>query len=339
MRNTSFHSRRLSMKSMAAAVATVAALNSGFAHANSDTDYPNHTITIVVPHAPGGSVDSLARIFAAKLGEELKQSVVVDNRPGASGLIGAGMVARAVPDGYTLYINASIHNINPLLFEKTMKFDAVKDFTAISGLAQGALIFSVNNNVPAKTVQEFVSALKASPSKYSFATSGMGSAGHLAIAQFAYETGLSELKIPIVLYKGGGPALNDLVGGQVHAMMDPMLSSLPMVKAGKTRALAVTGNKRSPALPDVPTMQEAGLKNFEFYSWYGLWSPAKLPEAIRIKLDTATEKIMAAPSMKEQLDKLGFESSYRNSADFSKYIQSEVARYRTTIQQAKITAE
>jgi len=327
------------MNTLAAAVAGLAFVGSAHAQAGPEGAYPNRPVTIVVPHPPGGSVDALARMFAVKLGEELKQSVVVDNRPGASGLVGAGTVARAAPDGYTLYINASIHNINPLLYQKTMKFDAVKDFTAISGLAQGALIFSVSQSVPAQSVQEFIGLLKASPNKYSFATTGIGSASHLAMAQFAFDAGLADLKIPIVLYKGGGPALTDLVGGQVHALADPMLSSLPMVRAGKIRALAVTGNKRSPVLPDVPTMQEAGLKNFEFYSWYGLWAPAKLPEAIRKKLDAASEKSMATQSIKDQLDKLGFESTYRNSSDFAQYIQSETARYQHIIQQARITAE
>jgi tripartite-type tricarboxylate transporter receptor subunit TctC len=339
MKTPSFKSRRFYVKALASALFGVALLGSAYAQNSADAAYPDRTITIVVPYAPGGSVDSLARIFAAKLGEELKTSVIVDNRPGASGIIGAQAVARATPDGYTLYVNASIHNINPFLYEKTIKYDAVKDFTAISSLAQGALIFSVNSGIPAKTVQEFVGVVKADPGKYNFATSGLGSAGHLAIAQFAYDAGLANLKIPIVLYKGAGPALTDLAGGQVSAMMDPMLSSIPMVKSGKIRALAVTSSKRSPLLPEVPTLQEAGLKGFEFYSWYGLWAPAKLPEPIRAKLDAVSAKIMGSAAMKDQLEKLGFESTYRNSADFSKFIQSETSRYRFIIQQAHIQSE
>ena len=339
MRNTSFRSRRFCMKGIAAVVGGLALAASLPAHAQPDASYPSRPITIVVPHPPGGSVDGLARIFAVKLGEELKQSIIIDNRAGASGMVGAGVVARAQPDGYTLYLNASIHNINPLLYGKKMSFDAVKDFTPISGLAQGALILSVNNDVPAKTVQEFVSIVKASPDKYNFATTGFGSAGHLAIAQFAYEAGLADLQIPIVLYKGGGPALTDLIGGQVHALADPMLSSLPMVQGGKIRALAVTGDKRSPLLPDVPTMQEAGLKDFEFYSWYGLWAPAGLPEPILKRLDAAAQNVMQSASMKEQLGNLGFESSYRNSVDFAQYIQTETAKYGAIIKQANITAE
>jgi len=309
------------------------------AHAEDAASYPSKPITIVVPHAPGGAVDGVARTFAAALADELKQSVVVDNRAGASGLVGAGTVARAPSDGYTLYINASIHNINPLLYKKTIKFDAIKDFTAISMLAQGALIFSVNPSVPAKTVKELVSVVKASPNSYSFVTSGFGSAGHIGIAQFMQETQIADLKVPIVLYKGAGPALADLIGGQVHAMMDPMLSSLPNVKAGKLRALAVTGKERSPLLPDVPTMRESGMGDFEFYSWYGLWSPANLPAPLRAKLEAASARIMQSPAMKTKLESYGFEVAYKNGRDFEKFIDSEVKRYDGVITKANITAD
>lgn len=250
------------LKSLVPALALAATLAP--AAASAQDAYPQRPITLVVPHPPGGSVDGVARIYAEQLAKELGQSVVVENRAGASGMIGAAYVARAAPDGYTLYLNASIHAINPLLYKKTIKFDAVKDFTPISELAQGALIFSINPKVPANNVQELVKTLKADPQKYSFATTGFGSAGHLAAASFLHENGLSQ--IPIVLYRGGGPALSDLIGGQVHALFDPMLSSLPMVRADKLRAVAVTGAERSPLLADVPSMREQGQKNFEFYS-------------------------------------------------------------------------
>ena len=264
------------LKSLVPALALAATLAP--AAASAQEAYPQRPITLVVPHPPGGSVDGVARIYAEQLAKELGQSVVVENRAGASGMIGAAYVARAAPDGYTLYLNASIHAINPLLYKKTIKFDAVKDFTPISELAQGALIFSINPKVPANNVQELVKTLKADPQKYSFATTGFGSAGHLAAASFLHENGLSQ--IPIVLYRGGGPALSDLIGGQVHALFDPMLSSLPMVRADKLRAVAVTGAERNPLLADVPSMREQGQKNFEFYSWYGLWGPAKLPAPV-----------------------------------------------------------
>jgi len=320
-----------------------AALIAGFSVANLATatevsSYPaRRAVTIVVPHPPGGSVDGVARLFADKLKDELGQSVLVENRAGASGMIGAAHVARAEPDGYTLYLNASIHNINPLLYKDKMQFDAVKDFTAVSLLAQGALIFSIHPDVPAQSVQELVDLVRTDPSKYNFITTGFGSASHLGISQFLNQYGLSD--IPVILYKGAGPALQDLVGGQVTGMMDPMLSSGPFVRSGQLRALAVTGKTRSPLLPDVPTAQEAGMKDFEMYSWYGLWGPAGLPEDVLRKLEAASQKIMASPEIKQRLDALGFESAYLNAADFQQYIDTEVAKYQQIIETAGIKLE
>jgi len=299
--------------------------------------YPERPVTIVVPHPPGGSVDGVARLFADKLKDELGQSVLVENRAGASGMIGGAYVARTAPDGYTLYLNASIHNINPLLYKDKMQFDAIKDFTAVSMLAQGALIFSIHPDVPAHSVQELVDLVKTDSSKYNFITTGFGSASHLGISQFLNQYGLSDM--PIILYKGGGPALQDLVGGQVTGLMDPMLSSGPFVRSGQLRALAVTGKTRSPLLPDVPTAQEAGMKDFEMYSWYGLWGPAGLPEHVIKKLEDASQKIMASPEMVQRLEALGFESAYRNATDFQQYINAEVAKYQRIIEAAGIKLE
>ncbi len=305
--------------------------------ATAQTVYPTKPITIVVPHAAGGAVDSVARFYANKLREELKESVVVENRAGASGMIGAEYVARSPADGYILYINASIHAINPLLYKTATRFDAIKDFTPISMLAQGALIFSVNPQVPANTVADLITKIKANPKQFSFATSGFGSAGHLGIAQFLYKN--DSTQIPIVLYKGAAPALQDLVGGQVQAMMDPMLSSLPLVKSGKLRPLAVTGGQRSPLLPDVPTLREAGMADQELYSWYGLWGPAKLPPEVLKKLNDASARNMADPEMKTRLVSMGFETAYKNSTNFEKYIDSETARYRAIIARSNIAIE
>ncbi len=325
-------------RGIAAAGGALAALALlGHAGTASAQAYPTKAITIVVPHAAGGSVDSVARFFADKLKDELKQTVLVENRAGASGMIGAEHVARSQPDGYTLYINASIHAINPLLYKKNIRFDAVKDFTPISMMAQGALIFSVNPQVPANSVAELITKMKANPKQFSFATSGFGSAGHLGVAQFLYKTDSTE--IPIVLYKGAAPALQDLVGGQVQAMMDPMLSSLPFVKAGKLRALAVTGSQRSPLLPDVPTLAEAGMADQELYSWYGLWGPANLPPAVLKTLGEASARVMAQPDMKSRLINLGFEPAYKNSADFAKFIDEETTRYRAIIEKANIKVD
>ena len=317
-------------------VAAAAALAAFSAHA-AEGDYPSRPITIVVPHAPGGPVDGVARMFADKLKDELGQSVVVENRAGASSMIGAASVARSAPDGYTLYINASLHSINPLLYKSSIKYDAVKDFTPISLLAQGPLAFLVNPAIKATTAQEFAREIKAAPEKISFATGGFGAADHLASAYFLHEIGHTE--VPIVLYKGGAPALQDLMGGAVQAKMDAMLTALPLVKAGKVRALAVTGATRSPLLPDVPTMREAGFKDFEFTSWYGFWAPGKLPPAITTRLDQAAKNIMTMPEVQNKLSGLGFATDYRNSTAFASFMDGEIKRYKTVIDAAKIKAD
>lgn len=321
------------------ATATMTALISGAAMTAPAlaASYPSQPITIVVPHAPGGPVDNVARLFANKLQDELKQNVIVENRAGASSMIGASHVARSNPDGYTLYINASIHSINPLLYKEKIQFDAVKDFTAISLLAQGPLLFLVNPSVTATTAKDFASDLKANPEKYNFATGGFGAADHLASAYFLHESG--QKNIPIALYKGGAPALQDLIGGSVSAKMDAILTALPLVQSGKVRALAVTSAKRSPLLPDVPTMQEAGFKDFEFSSWYGLWAPANLPADVTQTLNKAAERIMELPEMRDRLASLGFTADYRGPDGFAKFINSEMARYQSIITAADIRVD
>ena len=322
---------------LATAAAAVLATSLPLAAHAAEGDYPNRPITIVVPHAPGGPVDGVARMFAERLKEELGQTVVVDNRAGASSMIGAAYVARSAPDGYTLYINASLHSINPLLYKDRIKYDSVKDFTAISLLAQGPLVFLVNPSVKATTPQEFAKEIKLAPDKINFGTGGFGAADHLASAYFLHEIGRAD--IPIVLYKGGAPALQDLMGGAVQAKMDAMLTALPLVKGGKVRALAVTGATRSPLLPDVPTMREAGFKDFEFSSWYGFWAPANLPPAIAKRLDQAAKNIMAMPEVQNKLVSQGFAADYRSSPAFVSFMNSETARYQTIIDAAKIKVD
>jgi tripartite-type tricarboxylate transporter receptor subunit TctC len=329
-----FPSRRSFLST--SALAAIAAALPLAAHA-AEGDYPARAITIVVPHAPGGPVDGVARMFADKLKDELGQSVVVENRAGASSMIGAGYVARSAPDGYTLYINASLHAINPLLYKSSIKYDAVKDFTAISLLAQGPLAFLVNNSVKATTARDFAQEIKSSPDKISFATGGFGAADHLASAYFLHEIGRAD--IPIVLYKGGAPALQDLIGGAVQAKMDALLTALPLIKSGKVRALAVTSAARSPLLPDVPTMREAGFKDFEFSSWYGLWAPANLPPAVTRRLDQAARNIMALPEVQNKLASQGFSADYRSSPAFVSFMDSETRRYRTIIDSARIKVD
>jgi len=304
----------------------------GAAHAQ----YPTKPVRIVVPHAPGGAVDGVARILATKLGEILGQAVTVENRAGASGTIGAEFVAKSPPDGYTLYVNASIHTINPYVMKEKTRFDAVKDFTPLSTLAQGPLLFTVYPGVPAKNAAEFVALAKADSKKYAFATSGFGSAGHLGEEFLKLRAGLD---IPIVLYKGAAPALTDVIGGQAQAMMDPILSSGPFVKSGKLKPMAITSSKRSPLFPDVPTMIESGYPGFEFYSWYGLWGPAHLPKDIAAKIEAAAMKAMQAPEIRERLISQGFDPVGSNGADFARFIGEEDIKYAKIVKDANIQAQ
>ena len=313
----------------------LAALVAAFAITVSAQDYPNKAVKVVVPTPPGGSVDGVARIVSAKMSELIGRPIPIENKGGASTTLGADMVAKSPPDGYTLYINASIHSINPYVL-KSLPYDAVKDFTPIAELARGPLLFTVHPSVPAKTLKEFIAVVKADPKKYNFATTGFGSAGHLAIALFRARAGLD---VPIILYKGGGPAIQDMIGGQVQAMIDPTVSSGPQVKSGRLRPLAITSARRNPVFPDIPTVAEAGMPELEFYSWYGLWGPANLPPAIVAKLEDAAIRAVQSPEVREKLIGLGFEPTGHTATEFSKFIASEVAKYSRIIKEANIQPE
>jgi tripartite-type tricarboxylate transporter receptor subunit TctC len=298
--------------------------------------YPARTVTVIVPYPPGGSVDGVARILVQKLNESLGQHFIVENRAGgASGTVGANAVAKAAPDGYTLMVSASVHVINPFLY-KNVPYDAVKDFSPITLLADGPLIVSTAPNVPASNLKDFFDLVRKDPQKYTFGTTSIGSASHLAIELLKRDAGVDTL---VVAYKGTGPALNDLMGGQIQLLADPMLSSLPLAQAGKIKALGLTSLKRAPAAPEIPTVEEAGMKGFEFVSWYGLWGPKNLPPDIAAKLQSEIAKVMARPDMKERLNVLGFEPIASTSDHFAKYIDDEMVKYSKIIKDANLKAE
>jgi tripartite-type tricarboxylate transporter receptor subunit TctC len=298
--------------------------------------YPNHTVNVVVPYPAGGSVDGVARIITQKLNESLGQHFIVDNRAGgAGGIVGANYVAKAAPDGYTLLLTASIHVITPFL-NKSMPYDVVKDFTPITLITSTPLLVSAAPNVPANNLKEFFDLVKKDPNKFTFATSSFGSAGHLAIELLKRDAGVDTL---VIAYKGAGPALNDLMGGQIQLMVDPMLSSLPLAQAKSIKALAITSLKRSPAAPEIPTVAESGMTGFEFLSWYGLWAPKDTPPALVAQLQAEVAKIVAMPDVKERLLTLGFEPIGSSTEDFTKYITSEMAKSSKIITDAKIKTE
>jgi len=298
--------------------------------------YPSRPVTIVVPYPAGGSVDGVARIIAQRLTEALGQGFIVENRAGGvGGIVGASYVARAAADGYTLMLTASIHVVTPYL-RKAMPYDVVADFTPITLVASGPLLVSTTPGVPAKTLAEFFDLVRKDPGKYTFATSSFGSAGHLAIELLKRDAGVETL---VVAYKGGGPALNDLMSGTVQLIADPMLSSLPLAKAGNIKALAVTSTKRVAIAPEIPTVAESGMKGFDFASWYGLWAPKGLSADLVTKIQTEVTKIVERPDVKEQFALLGFEPIGSTPDYFAKYIKDEMAKYQAIVKDANIKAE
>ena len=299
--------------------------------------YPSRTVSVIVPFPAGGSVDGVARILVAKLNETVGQHFIVENRAGgASGTVGANAVAKATPDGYTLLLSASIHVINPFLY-KSVPYDVVKDFTPVSLLADGPLIVSTTPSVPANNLKDFFDLVRKEPTKYTFGTTSVGSASHLAIELLKRDAGLDTLVVP---YKGTAPALTDLVSGQIQLLADPMLSSLPLAQAGKIKALGITSLKRMDVAPNIPTVEESGgMKGFEFVSWYGLWAPKNLPADVSAKLSSDLAKVMARPEVKERLSAMGFNPIGSDSAQFAKYVTDEMAKYSKIINDAKIKME
>ena len=298
--------------------------------------YPVRTVNIVVPYPAGGSVDGVARILAQKLGESFDSSFIVENRAGgAGGTVGANAVVKAQPDGYTLMLTASVHVTTPFLF-KNIPYDVVKDFTPITLVAAGPLIVSTAPNVPANNLKEFFELVRKTPDKFTFATSSFGSAGHLAIELLKRQAGVNTL---VIAYKGAGPMLNDIMGGQIQLIADPMLSSLPLAQAKKIKALAITSLKRVPAAPEIPTVEESGLEKLEFVSWYGLWGPKDMPADLVAKIQAHAAKILAQPEVKQRMGVLGFEAIGSTPEEFAKFIDKEMATYSKIIKDANIKAE
>jgi tripartite-type tricarboxylate transporter receptor subunit TctC len=320
----------------ATASALAIALVIPFAAAATAQNYPSRTVTVVVPFPAGGSVDGVARIVVQKLNETMGQHFIVENRAGgASGIVGANAVTKAAPDGYTLLVSASVHVINPLLY-KSVPYDVVRDFTPVTLLAEGPLIVSTTPSVPANNLKDFFALVRKDPQKYTFGATTIGSAGHLAVELLKRDAGLDTL---VVAYKGTAPALTDLMSGQIQLLADPMLSSLPLAQGGKIKALGLTSLKRAAAAPDIPTVEESGMKGFAFVSWYGLWGPKNLPADLSNTLQAEIAKVLALPDVKQRLNALGFEPIGSDGEQFATYIREEMAKYEKIINDAKIKVE
>jgi tripartite-type tricarboxylate transporter receptor subunit TctC len=327
--SSAMHAIRRLFLIFAAALATVAALPAQAA-------YPDHTVTIVVPFPPGGSTDMIARTLAAKLQEQLHQTFIIDNRAGATGTIGMGQVKRAAPDGYTLIVSSlGPFVIAPHLI-KNLPYDIHKDIELLSVLVQAPNVLVVPASSPYKSVADVIAALKKTPSKLTFASSGNGSSDHLTAELFWQRTGTSGLHVP---YKGGAPAMNDLLGGVVDASFQNINVVVQHVAAGKLRALAVTGDKRSPLLPNVPTLAESGVKGADVYSWQGIAAPKGLPSEVKQTLSAAIVAALNDPQIKPKLLDLGFEVVASTPEQFAAMQAAEIARWKTVVETGRITAD
>lgn len=292
--------------------------------------WPARPVKLVVPYPPGGPTDIVARVVAERLSAQTGQSFIVDNRPGAGGNLGAEAVARAPADGYTLLVATTAHAINMSLF-KNLSYDVQRDFTAVSLLTQGPLVLVVNPKFPAKSVADLIAMAKAKPKEVSFASSGNGQSTHLAAELFASMAGAPMTHVP---YKGSAPALNDLISGQVPVMFDTMLSSMPHVKAGQLRALAVTGAQRSPIAPELPTIAESGLPGYQVYAWNGLLAPAATPPAVVSRISQELKTALAQPAVQQKFSAQGFAATWTSPADATALVHSEVEKWGRTVQES-----
>jgi len=298
-------------------------------------EWPTRPISLIVSYPPGGTADLMARTVATPLGKLLGTSVVVENKPGASGQIAASYVAKSNADGYTLMLDASSYSVNPSLFPK-LPYDPNRDFKTLAVLAQYPNVLLVNPSFPAKSVKELVAMAKAKPNSISYASSGNGSAQHLAGALFEVKAGVEMQHIP---YKGGGPALNDVIGGQVPVFFGSVASTKQYVDSGKLNALAVTGKKRASSMPSVPTMAEAGVAGYEVYEWNGIFAPAATPAPILIKLSDAIAKVMASSEVREKVLSLGGEPFQGNSEAADKFIKAQMAEWAKLVKSGKIAVD
>ncbi|MGZ5271182.1 MAG: Bug family tripartite tricarboxylate transporter substrate binding protein [Ramlibacter sp.] len=299
--------------------------------------WPNDkTVTLVVPFPPGGSTDAIARVLAQKVPEKIGGTWIIDNRPGATGTIGAAFVKRAPADGYTLFVSSlGPFVIAPHLL-KGVQYDALKDFDPVTIAVQAPNVLVVPNSSADRSVADLLAHLKRTPGKVSFASSGNGSSDHLSAELFWQQTGTEGLHIP---YKGGGPAINDLLGAQVDAAFVNINSIIQHIKAGKVRALAISSEKRSPLLPDVPTLAEQGVKGAEVQSWQAVAAPKGLPNDVKTKLRDAIAAVLNDPSVKEKLVAQGFEIVADTPEQFARYQAAEYARWKQLIESRHITAD
>jgi tripartite-type tricarboxylate transporter receptor subunit TctC len=328
MKTINIHRRRLVI-ALGASPSLVASI------ARADT-FPSKPFRLIVPFPAGGPTDIVARPFAQMLGESSGQQVVVDNRGGAGGSIGADMVGKSAPDGYTLLIGTvGTHAINPALYKK-LPYDATKDFTALGLLASAPVAVVVHPRAPYASIAELIAAAKKDPGGINFGSAGNGTPGHLTGEMFAKAAGIELKHVP---YKGSAPAIVDLLGGQIPLMFDPVQSVLQHVRGGKLRALAVSSAQRSTVLPQVPTLAESGLKGFEATAWWALFAPAGLPPAVSARLMADAHRIVETPTFRERLLEVGVQTPAGTPPDFAEFQRGELAKWSRAVRDSGVTLE
>ncbi|HEY6380238.1 MAG TPA: tripartite tricarboxylate transporter substrate binding protein [Pseudolabrys sp.] len=311
---------------------TLAAIFTDAAYA----EYPERNVTVIVPFPPGGASDVTARLTGNKLAERLGKSIIIENRAGANGGLGATGAKSAAPDGYTLLIGSiGVYAINPVLY-KNLKYDPLKDFDLLSLLVRTPNVLVTSSDFPVKSAGDLIAHLKKNPNQVTFASSGIGSSDHLTAVLFWQNTGTSGVHVP---YKGGGPAINDLMGGHANASFQNLGAVAQHIKAGKLKALAVTGEKRAAALPDVPTTAEAGIPDLVVYSWQAAAAPKGLPADVRAKLESEIAATVSSPDVKKQFNDIGFDVVGSNGPQFREFLVGETQRWKKVVEAGNITAE
>jgi len=297
-------------------------------------DYPVRSPRLILPFAPGGSVDIVARTVAAKLGDRLGKQVVVENRTGAAGIIATELVANAAPDGYTLLLVSLAHAVNPHVYKTS--YDPVRSFTFIASLGNGASVLAAHPSVPARSVQELIAYAKSKPNDLRFAHAGVGSFTHTASVLFTMMAGIDTTMVP---FRGGGPAMLDVMGGHTHLLMNSYLAAVQHVRAGKLIALGVTDTKRTPLLPDVPTIDEAGVKGYQAANWWGIGAPAGTPQPIVERLNREINAVLTSDELKKQFDRDGANIVPMTPAEFTRFFQDELAKWGKVVKEANIKPE
>jgi tripartite-type tricarboxylate transporter receptor subunit TctC len=297
--------------------------------------YPTRPIRMLVPFAPGGTVDIVARLLGAKLAEELGQQFVVENRGGAGGTIATAMLAKSPGDGYTLMTMHQGLAFNAALYSN-LSYDTLDDLAPVAYVGATPNVLVVSEALPVKTLQEFLAYARANPGRIAYGSGGVGSAGHLSVELLQSLTGTKLTHVP---YKGSGPALTDLISGQIQAMLLTMPAAMPFVKGGKVRAIATSGARRSPALPELPTIAQAGVPGYEYMPWYGVFGPAALPRELAVRLNQAINKTLADAGVRDRLAQQGLEAQAMTSEQFAELVRADVARWGKIIREVGVRAE